>query len=87
MKSRLADCIAAYNERLIPGQTPMTQSGIAAAIGVTEGAVSLWTAGKRSMQMESAFKIAQLLGCSVDDLFTLPRDLPRVNKRDKQSAA
>lgn len=42
----------------------MTQADVAAAIGVSESAVSLWCAGKTTPRMSKVDKLCELFGCS-----------------------
>jgi transcriptional regulator with XRE-family HTH domain len=46
----------------------MTQEDLAAALGITASAVSLWESGKRSMNVKQADKLAQALGVTLNDL-------------------
>lgn len=54
--------------RLYRERAGMTQESLAAAIGVTQAAVSMWEAGNRNPDIITAKKIAQALACSVDEL-------------------
>ncbi len=54
--------------RLYRERAGMTQESLAAAIGVTQAAVSMWEAGNRNPDIKTAKKIAQILACSVDEL-------------------
>lgn len=45
------------------------QQDLAKELEVTKQTLSLWVNGKRSPTLETAFKIARLLECKVDDLF------------------
>lgn len=47
----------------------MKQNDLASELGVTKQTLSLWVNGKSSPTLETAFKIAKLLDCKVDDLF------------------
>ena len=46
----------------------MTQEDLAAELGITASAVSLWESGKRSMNVKQADKLAQALGVTLNDL-------------------
>lgn len=46
----------------------MTQEDLAAALGITASAVSLWESGKRSMNVKTADQLAQALGVTLNDL-------------------
>ncbi|MBN1837881.1 MAG: helix-turn-helix transcriptional regulator [Spirochaetales bacterium] len=78
MRALITERIARYNEQRLPGEPEMTQRRLAALLGVTEGAVSLWTNGRRPVPLRMAFRIAEVLGCGVDDLFAHP-SLQNVN--------
>ena len=54
--------------RLYRERAGMTQESLAAAIGVTQAAVSMWEAGNSNPDIITAKKIAQALACSVDEL-------------------
>lgn len=46
----------------------LTQSKVAAQIGVTQAAVSAWESGKATPGLENLHKLAVALGCQIDDL-------------------
>ena len=46
----------------------LSQTAIAEAVGVTSGAVSQWEAGLTNPTLETLVKVAQVLGCTVDEL-------------------
>ena len=46
----------------------MTQEDLAAELGITASAVSLWESGKRSMNVKQADKLAHALGVTLNDL-------------------
>ena len=46
----------------------MTQAAVAAALGVTGAAVSMWETGKTTPRTTLLPKIATLYKCTVDDL-------------------
>lgn len=78
MVVRIVECIECYNRRRSPGEPAMTQARLAEALGVTQGAVSLWAHGKRAITVSTAFKIARLLDCQISDLFAMPSDSQHV---------
>jgi DNA-binding XRE family transcriptional regulator len=45
------------------------QQELSGKLGVTKQTMSLWANGKSMPTLETAFKIAKLLDCKVDDLF------------------
>ena len=47
----------------------MTQQEVADAIGVSPGTVNNWEAGKGGMSFENAWKLADLFGCGIGELF------------------
>lgn len=56
--------------RLLSGE--MTQADLAERIGVTRQTVIAIEQGRYSPTLESAFKIARVLGVSIDDVFGYP---------------
>lgn len=74
MKVKLTERIDAYNWGRNRGEPPMTQARLAKALGVTQSAVSLWANGKRPMTVPVALRVAVLLNCRLDDLFSLADD-------------
>ena len=58
----------AENIRRLREAKSMTQEDLAAALGITASAVSLWESGKRSMNVKQADKLAQALGVTLNDL-------------------
>lgn len=47
----------------------MQQTILSQELGVTKQTVNAWVKGKSVPSLETAFKIAKLLNCKVDDLF------------------
>lgn len=47
----------------------MKQTELADILGVTKQTLSLWVNDKSNPTLDTAFKIAKLLDCKVDDLF------------------
>ena len=52
----------------------ITQAELAEAIGVTRQTVNAIEQGKYSPSLEVAFKIARVLGSSIDEIFSYPAD-------------
>lgn len=46
----------------------MTQAELAAAVGLHPSAVCLYEAGKRTMKVSIAIRIARALNCTLDEL-------------------
>ncbi len=46
----------------------MTQTELAAQLGVTQAAVSEWVREKKRPTIETCVKIADVLGCTLDEL-------------------
>lgn len=46
----------------------MSQRKLAAMIGVTQGAIHQWEAGKTLPMVDKLFKLADAFGCQVNDL-------------------
>lgn len=55
---------------LKPVPPPMTQQGLAEALGVTQQAVSSWLRGVTRPNYETRMKIAELVGVPVEDWTT-----------------
>ena len=58
----------AENIRRLREAKEMTQEDLAATLGITASAVSLWESGKRSMNVKQADKLASALGVTLNDL-------------------
>lgn len=54
--------------REIRKERGMTQSDLAKMVGVDQSAVAQWEAGKSGPHRNKLSKLAQALGCSIDDL-------------------
>ena len=50
----------------------LSQQYIAAYLGVTQGAVSQWEKGQAMPSADKLPQLAQILGCTVDELFARP---------------
>jgi DNA-binding XRE family transcriptional regulator len=50
------------------------QQELSDKLGVTKQTMSLWVNGKSMPTLETAFKIANLLDCKVDDLYVFKED-------------
>jgi DNA-binding XRE family transcriptional regulator len=50
------------------------QQDLSEKLGVTKQTMSLWANGKANPTLETAFKIAKLLDCKVDNLFIFKED-------------
>ena len=61
--------IANHIRRLRFDHGEMTQAELAARIGMTRQTVAAIEAGKYSPSLEAAFRIAQVFGCGVEDVF------------------
>ena len=48
----------------------LTQSDVAKKLGITEASVSQWETGSTHPSTKRLFEIAQLYGCTVDELLT-----------------
>lgn len=46
----------------------MSQRAVAAALGVSDAAVSMWETGKTQPRASLLIKIAELYGCTTDEL-------------------
>lgn len=54
----------------------MTQSALAEAIGMTRQTIAAIEAGKYSPSLEAAFRIAQVFGVGVEEVFQWDNTLP-----------
>ena len=52
----------------------VTQDELAREVGVTQGAVTQWETGRAAPSLPMFIKVAQALGCSLDDLVDSPDD-------------
>ncbi|WP_299831285.1 helix-turn-helix transcriptional regulator [uncultured Metabacillus sp.] len=52
----------------------MKQQDLAEKLGVTKQTLSSWVNGRSVPTLETAFKIASILDCKVDDLYTYKED-------------
>lgn len=48
----------------------ISQDALAKLLGTTQAAVAMWEAGTRMPRADKLPKLAEVLGCSVSDLFT-----------------
>lgn len=64
-----SDIKVADNLRGQRAKRRMTQQEVADAIGVSPGTVNNWEAGKGGMSFENAWKLADLFGCGIGELF------------------
>lgn len=64
-----SDMKVADNLRGQRAKRRMTQQEVADAIGVSPGTVNNWEAGKGGMSFENAWKLADLFGCGIGELF------------------
>lgn len=64
-----SDMKVADNLRGQRAKRRMTQQEVADAIGVSQGTVNNWEAGKGGMSFENAWKLADLFGCGIGELF------------------
>ena len=53
-------------------ETGLSQQYIAECLGVTQGAVSQWEKGQAMPSADKLPQLAQILGCTVDELFARP---------------
>lgn len=48
----------------------MSQFQLAVAVGVTTSAVAAWELGRNTPRLEIAAKLAEVFGCTIDELYT-----------------
>ena len=64
--------------KVLPGLVPrmkaagINQSELARQLGISRTSVSLWTTNSCFPSAQLLPKIAKILGCSIDDLYTAP---------------
>ena len=68
MKSSYSDMKVADNLRSLRARHRMTQQEAAYAINVSIATIANWESGKGGMSFESAWKLANLFGCSLGEL-------------------
>ena len=68
--------IANHIRRLRFEHGEMTQSELAEKIGMTRQTVAAIEAGKYSPSLEAAFRIAQVFGVGIDDVFQWSGPIP-----------
>ena len=68
MKSKYSDMRVADNMRAMRAKHRMTQREVADAINVNVATIANWESGKGGMSFESAWKLADLFGCSLGEL-------------------
>ena len=47
----------------------LTQAGLAEALGVTQACVAMWETGKALPNSDKLPKLAEVLGCTIDELY------------------
>ena len=57
------------NIKLLRQEKELSQGDVACAVGVTPQAVSKWERGESDPQWEQAPKLADLFGCTIDELY------------------
>lgn len=67
-RPRIAECIDLYNRRRPWGDPLLTQRELARRIGCSESLISRWRHGKRRMSPEMIAAVADLLGCTTEDI-------------------
>jgi len=58
------------NIRELRKKNNLTQRQLAVSMNVSESRISIWELGKETPTLENAFKLAHILNCLVDDLYT-----------------
>ena len=51
----------------------ITQSDLAEALGLTQGIISSWECGRNKPSLETARKLANALGCTLNKLFEVEK--------------
>ncbi|SMO91056.1 helix-turn-helix transcriptional regulator [Melghirimyces algeriensis] len=65
IRARIASVIARKREEGIK----ITQAEIAEKMGVSPQQMSAWVTGKKVPRLETAFELAHIIGCKVDELY------------------
>lgn len=52
----------------------LRQGDLANILGVSRSTVAMWETGKSSPRGETLVKLANVLGCTIDDLFACPEE-------------
>lgn len=65
LKPRIGSILAHKKEEGVK----ITQTEIAKKLGVAPQQVHAWVTGKKVPRLETAFQIARIIGCQVDDLY------------------
>jgi transcriptional regulator with XRE-family HTH domain len=65
MAYRIGRCLLSKRLRLVG----MTQTQLAERLGVQRQQVSRWARNEQGMSLESAYNVATILDCYMDDLF------------------
>ena len=55
--------------KILREKAGMTQAQLAEKMGTSQGAVALWETGARMPRADKLPKLAEILGCSIADLF------------------
>lgn len=50
-------------------QKGFTQIQLAKSLGIDQSTVSLWEKGKTAPRVDTALRLAEIMGCTVDDIF------------------
>lgn len=56
------------NLKIIRERKQMSQHELAKAVGVSQGAISQWETGESNPRAEMLPKLANILGCTIDEL-------------------
>lgn len=62
------------NIRKIREGKKISQESLAAAIGVTQSAVSQWESGKTTPTAQNIIDLARILGCTTDDILITDKE-------------
>ncbi len=57
------------NIKVLREKIGLTQVGLAEALGVTQACVAMWENGKALPNSDKLPKLAEVLGCTIDDLY------------------
>ncbi len=66
----MKECMLKPKIKIRLAELDIKHQDLAERLEVTKQTLSLWVNGKSTPTLETAFKIAKLLDCKVDDLFT-----------------
>lgn len=62
------------NLKRLREKAKLTQADVAKGVGKAPSLVAMWESGSRQPRADMLPKLARVLGCTIDDLFSAPDD-------------